>query len=624
MGRKGALIVGIALLGLLALLAVQLTGLAPSPQAAPTPTPGIAPSQQEQTVPPTTPLPTSPASEASPAHVEESLAFRVDAIMAGMSLAEKVGQLFLVWFEGPDLSPALAEMITEYHVGGIVLFNIAGNVESPAQLTRLINDAQAVATLPLLVAVDQEGGPVARLTTGFTHFPSQMAVGATDDPDATRSMAEVMAAEMQAVGVNMVLGPVMDVNNNPDNPVIGIRSFSSDPDRVSRLGQAMIEAYDEVGIIATAKHFPGHGDTAIDSHFGLPVIPHSREHLDTIELPPFRAAIEQNVPAIMTAHVLLSALDEERPATLSPAVLQGLLREELGYEGLIVTDSLGMAALTQQYGPGEIGLLAFQAGADVLAYGADIAATVADQQAAYQRILAAAESGEISPERLDASVRRILLAKLAYGLFYHPPLDPDEAATLTGSPAHQAVARDLAEASITLVRDENGLFPPAQEGQMLVVYPASLPQFGEALASCRPDLMLRPVPLNPTATDVEAILADSAIAAQVVVATVNARRHPAQVQLVDALNAGAVSERLAVVALQEPYDLLAFPHISTYLATYGNGDVSLHALARALCGAFSPAGRLPVTLPGQYDLGWRAPKGDAAPEHWSFLPIMTR
>jgi beta-N-acetylhexosaminidase len=341
--------------------------------------------------------------------------------------------------------------------------------------------------------------------------------------------------------------------------------------------------------------------------------------LDAIELPPFRAAIEEAAPAIMTAHVLLPALDEERPATLSPAVLQGLLREDLGYDGLIVTDSLGMGALTQRYGPAEIGLLAFQAGADVLAYGADIAATVGDQQVAYQRILTAAESGEISPQRLDASVRRILLAKLAYGLFYHPPLDPDEAAEQTGTPAHLAVARDLAEASITLVRDENALFPPAQEGQMLVAYPASLPHFGEALATCRPDLILRPIPLNPTATDIEAIVADAAIAAQVVVATVNARRHPAQATLVNALP----PERLAVVALQEPYDLLAFPHIPTYLATYGSADVSLHALARALCAEFLPTGRLPVPLPGLHAQGWRAPNGEGA-GHWAFLPIMIR
>lgn len=531
---------------------------------------------------------------------------RIDQILAAMSVEEKVGQLFMVYFRGPSLSAELRRMIEEYHIGGIVLFAIAGNIESPRQVAALINDAQSLAVtsgaqIPLFVSIDQEGGTVVRLTEGFTIFPSQMAVGATGSADLAARMAEVTARELKALGINMNLAPVLDVNNNPDNPVIGLRSFGSSPDLVSALGTAMIERYRQMGVIPTAKHFPGHGDTAVDSHYGLPIVPHSRAHLDQIEFPPFRAAIAAGVPAIMTAHVLFPAIDPNAgsPATLSSLVLQGLLREEMNFDGLIVTDSLSMGALATLVGTTEAAQLAFRAGADVLAYGADIGHSPDESLAAYDRLLSLVQSGEISEERLDASVRRILSVKDAYGLLDWQPVNVDAIAAEVGSADHRAVAAEIARRSVTLVRDQGDLLPLREGEQVLVAWPSEVGDFGERLAFCRKDLILRPIGLNPNATEIEQILADAPIAAKIVIGTVNARRFPAQVQLIDAL----ADRPLIVAALGEPYDLLAFPQVGSYLATYGAHPASLDALAQILCGEIDPHGALPVEIPGLHGLG---------------------
>ena len=372
----------------------QIVGLAPTPEtnAPPNATATVTAAAATSTTAPVSGLSTE--SRDVMTNTAEATPARVDEILAAMSVQEKVGQLFMVYFEGPALSAPLRQMIEDYHIGGVVLFAIAGNIESTTQVANLINDAQATAVqsgaqVPLFVSVDQEGGPVVRLTDGFTVFPSQMAVGATASVTQARRMATVTAQELKALGFNMNLAPVLDVNNNPDNPVIGLRSFGSSPEQVAALGTAMIEAYRAQGMVATAKHFPGHGDTAVDSHYGLPVVPHDRAHLDSVEFPPFRAAIVADVPAIMTAHVLFPAIDPSagRPATLSSLVLQDLLRKEMGFDGLIVTDSLSMGALANLVGATEAAQLAFRAGADLLAYGADIGHAPAESLAAYDRLI---------------------------------------------------------------------------------------------------------------------------------------------------------------------------------------------------------------------------------------------
>jgi beta-N-acetylhexosaminidase len=532
---------------------------------------------------------------------------RVNQIMSRMTLEEKVGQLFLVFFTGPELSPALREMINQYHIGGIVLFAISDNIRSTSQVARLINDTQNEAAthgagVPLLVAIDQEGGPIVRLTQGATVFPSNMAVGATGSIEDARLMAEVTAAELEALGINMNLAPVMDVNNNPDNPIIGVRSFGSSPDQVAQLGVAMIQTYKANGVIATAKHFPGHGDTAVDSHLSLPVIPHDLNHLEAVELAPFRAAIGAGVDAIMTAHVLIPAIEANSrlPATLSSKVLQGLLRDKLGYQGLIVSDSMGMGAIDQMYGVTEATAMAFQAGDDILAFGADPTHSPAEQRPAYERVLALVRSGMIPSGRLDESVRRILLVKARYGLLDWKAVNVDQVPQQVGNSQHVGAARKVAQDSITLVRNNAGVLPIASDKSVLVIWPQGSGNLGGAIRAVHPNTRILQVSLDPSPGEVEEAALSAATASVVVVGTVDARRYPGQARLVNALS----SRPLVVAALGVPYDLMAFPNVTTYLATYGDVPMSLEALAQVLFGLSKPKGHLPVELPGLYPWGY--------------------
>ncbi|WP_423222559.1 glycoside hydrolase family 3 protein [Candidatus Amarolinea aalborgensis] len=543
------------------------------------------------------PTPTPPAADLEP---------QVADLVARMSLEEKVGQLFLVYFDGSTLSPALATMIADYHVGGIVLFQIADNLQSARQAAELINAAQAAALahgaqIPLFVAVDQEGGPVVRLPAPATHFPSNMAVGAAGSADLARAMAQVTASELKALGINMNLAPVLDVNDNPDNPVIGLRSFGSSPDEVARLGVAMIETYRAAGIIATAKHFPGHGNTSVDSHVGLPVVTQDMAHLRAVELAPFRAAIGAGVDAIMTAHVLFPALEGSagRPATLSSRVLQDLLRREMGFDGLIVTDSMTMGALFKTYGVNQATELALRAGADVLAFGADVGHTPAEQAPAYRHLLAQVRADPELRRRLDESVQRILRVKAKYGLLAWQPVDPQAALQALGQASHLAAAQQIARASVTLLRDEQGRLPLLADGALLVVWPKNAGNLGRALAACHPNLQMLTVSADPTAAEIDQAVRQARGATAVVVGTADARGRPGQARLVHALS----QTPLVVAALQSPYDLLAFPDTSTYLASYGDAPASLAAVADVLCGVTPARGALPVDLPGLYARG---------------------
>ncbi len=354
----------------------------------------------------------------------------------------------IIGFDGIEADTSLLEMISNYHIGGVILF--ARNIKSPQQVAELTNKLQRTAIESgnpgLFIAIDQEGGRVARLTEdkGFTEFPSAMAIGATGDPGNAYRMASAMAAEMRAVGINTDFAPVLDVNNNPANPVIGSRSFNSDPKKVASFGTAFGRGLQENGILACGKHFPGHGDTAIDSHFTLPVIPHDRGRLDQIELPPFKAAISENFASIMTAHISFPAIDSRPaiPATFSYQVLTDLLRNELGFPGLIVTDSLEMGALVEcGYSAPAGAALAFGAGADILLFNRNHAM----HKEAFTNLVHTVKDGEVSLERLDTSIRRILDAKVKFNIL-NPAVvvDPAKAWESTGTAEHRALALELA------------------------------------------------------------------------------------------------------------------------------------------------------------------------------------
>lgn len=539
----------------------------------------------------------SPVAAHAQSPAPDPISRRVSALMSTMTVEHKVGQLFLVAFSGSRLSPALKRMIAEYHVGGIVLFESAGNLINTAQTVRLINDAQSAAIangarIPLLVAVDEEGGRVSRLPPSATWFPAQMALGAIGSPQAARDVARITAAELKALGINMNLAPVLDVNDNPANPVIGTRSFGSSPQVVAELGAAMIGEYKAQGILATAKHFPGHGSTDLDSHRDLPVVLRSRDKLEETELPPFQAAVRAGADAVMTAHVVFPALDPYSPATLSRRVLHDVLRRELGFDGLIVSDSLLMRALTGQARLNEVTVRAFAAGVDVLAIGADAGYTRLDRRTTYQAVLDAVKADPALQVRLDESVRRILTAKARYGILDRFPVDAELAARVVGADVHRDVAARIARASVTLTGHGAGRVPLAPEAKVLLLSPAGAADLARPLRACLKQVTAARMRLNPSARDAQAFAKRAEKFDAVIVATLNAARYAGQAAVVNAM----LDKPVIVVALTNPYDLRAFPQAPAYLTAYGDIPVSLQALADVLCGRARAEGKLPVAL----------------------------
>lgn len=526
-------------------------------------------------------------------------------VLASMTLEEKIGQMMLVAFKGPTLSPALADMIAKRHIGGVILYSSWGNVENISQVAALNASIQAEAAktpraIGLFVGIDQEGGPVARLRQGVALFPSQMAVAASGNREHAKAMARIMARELGTLGVNMNFAPVADVNVNPANPIIGIRSFGSDPNLVSRLTAAMTEEYVLARMLCTPKHFPGHGDTDVDSHLGLPVSNHDKRTLDRVDFAPFRAAIKAQAPAIMTAHVEVPALDPApaTPATLSAKILGGALRGTLRFEGLIVTDSLGMGALSKGVGTVKAAVEAAKAGADVLLFGADLGHEPEEQIEAYERLLAAAKSGELPASRIDSSVLRILAAKEQYGLLTASAI-PDrssEIPLLVGIEENLQAARQAARDSITL-RHDTGKLVPIKPGERVAVIWPERTRFDpvDALA-LTPDATLVRVLSDPSPTDLQKAADAAAKADKVIVLTYDATRNPAQRELMRTLMA-AKPGKIIHVALGGPYDLSLFPQASASIATYGDVPVSVEALALALTGRIPFKGRLPVILP---------------------------
>lgn len=357
----------------------------------------------------------------------------------------RVGQRFMVGFEGLTASSEVKHLIRDFGVGHVILF--ARNVDRPEQVADLVRELQGLARdagqdLPLLVGVDQEGGRVARLREPWTVWPPLRAVGRTGSEETARRMGRALAAELRAGGIRCDFAPVMDVDTNPRNPVIGDRSFGDDPDLVGRLGVAMIGGLQEGGVAACAKHFPGHGDTGVDSHLDLPAVDHSRSRLEDVELRPFRKAIEAGVATIMTAHVLVRELDEGLPATLSPRLVRDLLRREMKFEGVVVSDDLEMNAVAKRWGPGPAAALAARAGCDLLA----VCKTLDAQVAAIEAVIKAAEAEEISWKAMDASAERVRRLKERFVLPYRDP-DPKEARLAAGIGEHRRLAEQIAERS---------------------------------------------------------------------------------------------------------------------------------------------------------------------------------
>ncbi|MEK6207148.1 MAG: glycoside hydrolase family 3 N-terminal domain-containing protein [Chloroflexota bacterium] len=521
-------------------------------------------------------------------------------LVTAMSLERRVGQLMSVAFHGTKITSALEAMIRERGVGGVILYS--ENFTDAASLAKLVADLDRIAreakSLPLFFEIDQEGGPVIRISKGATILPGQMALAATADPErSVRTAAAITAAELRALGVNWNFAPVADVNDEPTNPIIGNRSFSSDPARVSALVTAAVQAYAAAGFFCCAKHFPGHGSTTTDSHTGLPKIDVDRATLDRVQLAPFRAAIAAGVPAIMSAHIVVAVLDAtpELPVTLSKAVMTDLVRNTLGFQGLVVTDDLEMGAL-KSVGEGTAGLRAFEAGADYLLFRFDEAAQIEG----HRLIADAVRSAHVSSARLDQSVRRVVDAKRRFGI-----LDGRRDQSAPDLAANARSALELARGATTLLRNR-GVLP--LRGRILAVSPTNAdisffegqPTLGSVIVARRSDAVSQSLPLRPGGDDIDRVVTMSRSADVVVVGTTNLFAYPEQVELVKAI---AKSKPVAVVALRGPYDILSVPEIPAYLCAYDSREPSLTAAAEVLLGERKPSGSLPAVIPGVFTIG---------------------
>ncbi|HEY7498350.1 MAG TPA: glycoside hydrolase family 3 protein [Vicinamibacterales bacterium] len=558
-----------------------------------------------------------------------------------MILEDKVGQLLVSSFQSnfistdSDAFDALAKAAREYRVGGFhvfgaselappVLLNPAyGTVTlgQPLEAASTLNRLQAIANVPLLNTADFEAGAGFRIM-GATAFPRLMAFGAARDETLAFDAGRVTGEETRALGVHVNFAPVVDVNNNPRNPVINTRSFGEDPALVGRMASAYIRGLQSAGVIATLKHFPGHGDTDVDSHLGLPVIKHPRERLDAIELPPFKAGIAAGADAVMTGHIEMPAFDATpaTPTTLSEPIVSGVLRKELAFRGLIYTDSMGMQGVTNMHAPGEAAVRAVLAGNDVVLHSPD-------DGAAFRGILEAVKSGRIPQQRIDASVERILRAKARAGLHKTRTVDLEEIPKAIGTRAHQAVADAVSARSITLIKDARSQVPlriaNGKDAQVLYLSVLDYPSGWRIAAPSRtfiPELRARwpnvtAIELSDRSTPSEIDLVratlpryDAVIASVFVrTASFSGRMDLApglQRLLQDAARATAGSGRPFITTFfGNPYAATFLPELPAVLLTYDFYDRAEASAVRAIAGEAAISGRLPITLPGLFEFG---------------------
>ena len=554
-----------------------------------------------------------------------------------MSLEEKVGQLISVGVnatflnQDSDAYRSLRHQIEDNKVGGIILFK--GPVY---ESVILVNRMQQLARYPLLISADLEAGAGMRFDD-TVNFPWNMAVGATGNPEYARRQGEITAREARALGVQQIFAPVVDVNNNAANPVINVRSYGEDPADVARFAAAFTEGAQDAGVIATAKHFPGHGDTAVDSHRGLPEINVNRERLNTVEFVPFKAAVDAGVGAVMMGHIALPQIDatavkplpenlkskpidtdqngeiiEEKgamPATMSP-VIGHILRNDLKFQGMIVTDALSMSGLTIYFTQEEAAVRALEAGADMLLKPADV-------DASFRGVLQAVKSGRITEQRVEESARRILAAKYDLGLVKDRMTSIDSIDRIVGSKDVMALATEIAEHAITLVRDEDKLVP-LKPGKR--VFNLAVTNGDDRAWIANPFI----ASLNRAGVKVETVVLDErstleevqkavnrAKAADLVIASLYGRVRSGQASSVGIPQAGAralswlMSEQKPIVGISfgNPYLLQNFEGLRTYLVTYGDMPALQNAAARALLGEIDIVGKLPISLPNLYPRG---------------------
>jgi beta-N-acetylhexosaminidase len=528
----------------------------------------------------------------------------------GMTLEEQIGQLLMVGFWGTTPSPEIIELIQRYHVGNVILFS--RNIHDTPQVLKLTQQLQQIAKeagqrYPLLIAIDQENGIVQRLGETATIFPGNMALGAIGSEEIAREVAMATGNELKVLGINMNLAPVVDVNNNASNPVIGVRSFGEDPSLVARLGAAMVKGYRAAGILSCLKHFPGHGDTTTDSHLSLPVIPYTLQRLETLELVPFRSGIEAGADSVMIAHIAFPALTEQNtlPATLSSSIAQGLLREQLDFKGVILSDCMEMRAISDTFGTERAAVMALKAGIDLVL----VSHEFKRQRASIEAIQAAIESHELTTQAVQQAAERVLKLKARFLPWSDIPGTTTPPASI-GSEKHLQLQSLAFELSTTLVRNDEALLPlklnpdkrivvlSPQRNTMTIVEDRNYSDelLVDMLQRYRSRVELVPVSPGMLEDDCAMLLQATRESDIFVLATVNAHRDAQQAELVRCLISS--KRHIIVIALHNPYDLQAFPQLSTYLCTYEYSRPALFAAVRVMFGEKQAKGKLPVRIPG--------------------------
>ena len=535
----------------------------------------------------------------------------VRSTLARMTPDEKIGQLFVQEVYGKNADDPDPRNLRQYgvekpkdvvaklHLGGVIYFAWTDSFTTPQGVAQLSNGLQQAslkaarkAPVPLQIATDQEMGVVTRFGPPATQFPGSMALGAGRSVADARLAAAITGKELRAVGINVNFAPTSDVNVNPLNPVIGVRAFSSDPTLTANLVAAQVKGYQEDGQVSSStKHFPGHGDTATDSHYGLPVIDHTREEWERIDAPPFRAAIKAGVDMVMTAHLVMPAFDDSGdPATLSKKIMTGLLRGELGYTGVVITDGLMMDGVREKYGDDEVAVKALEAGVDQLLM-------APEPLKAITAIKEALKSGRLTWTQIDQKVERILRLKYRRGMVSNPLVNVQLVDNIVGAQAHKAAADAISDRTVTLVKNSDKVLPLKPAGLKVLVtgWGVTTTQLvaGE-FTSHGASASVVETGISPSSAKITAATTAAAAADVVVVLTNKAWSNKAQLTLVERLN--ATGKKVVVVAVRDPYDL-TYVSSSTLVATYSYSPVTPKSLVKVLVGKFNPVGKLPVDLP---------------------------
>ncbi len=519
-----------------------------------------------------------------------------------LTLDVKIGQMIMAGFPSKYYDHHVNEIIKDKKIGNIILF--ASNIGSIDDIIKLTSNLQKNIKqhigIPGFISIDQEGGMVTRIYKGITFFPGNMAFSAANEIKSTFKQGEIEGKELKSIGINMNIAPVMDVNCNPKNPVIGCRSYGDNPKKVAEFGIGLIKGLEQSGVVAVAKHFPGHGDTDVDSHLSLPVVKHDMMRLEKIELIPFKSAIESGVQAIMSAHVLLPEMEPKKiPATLSHKVLTGLLKNKMGFNGLVITDCMEMEAIATYYGSEIASVMAINAGADIIC----ISHTKEIQIRCVDAIKKAVLDGGISEERINQSVEKILEIKNKHNMATNEKFGTKKLCSCVENSKSREFAKIISNKSITVIKDNKKLLPVVGNivsiSTKAVVFTGVENEIKMNTPFCQ-QLKQKfggkafEIPLNPNDTLIEEIVCSCKNANVVIVGVYNASSNSKQIELVKKIN--SVNSNVILVSLRNPYDFFCFKNISTYINAYEYTELSISSVIKVISGEIKAMGISPIKL----------------------------